>query len=121
MKRKADPPLGAGRQFVVLSGALKLAGFLARPAFDYDFRFGEKFDGVAALAVEDAEETIFPAAEGKIGHRRGYTDVDADVARGRFITKLARSGAAGGEKRCLVSVVAAAEEFHGFLDGIRMN
>src|SRR6267378_2487128 len=77
---------------------LKFAGFLARPALDHDFRFGEKFHGVAALAVEDAKETFFPAAEGEIGHRRGYADVDADISRRGFVAELAGGGTAGGEE-----------------------
>jgi len=88
---------------------LKFAGFLARPALDYDFGFGEEFDGVASLAVEDAEETFFPSAEREIGHGGGDADVDADISSGGFVAELAGGGAAGGEELCLFAVMTAAE------------
>ena len=71
--------------------------------------------------MKDAEETFFPAAEGEIGHGRGDADVDADISGGRFVAELAGGGAAGGEKRGLVAVGAAAEKFHGFVDGVGVN
>src|SRR5258708_5282532 len=101
--------------------ALELTGFLARPALDDNFGFGEKFDGVAALAVKDAEEAFFPATERKIGHGSSHADINADVPCGRFITEFARGGTASGEVGRLVPVGAAAEKHHGFVDGIRMN
>jgi len=61
--------------------------------------------------VEDAEETILPTAEREVSHRSGDTDVDADIARGRFVAELARSGAAGGKERGLIAVGAAANKF----------
>src|ERR671922_977632 len=91
----------------------EFAGFLARPALDHDFGFGEKFNGVASLPVKNAEKAFFPSAEGEIGHGRGNPDVDANVACRRFVTELARRRAAGGEERSLVPVRAAAEKFHG--------
>src|SRR5271168_1753447 len=99
----------------------ELAGFLAGPALYYDFGFGEKFHGVPALAVEDAEETFFPAAEGEIGHGSGDADVDADVAGGGFVAEATGGGAVGGEERGLVAVGAAAEEVHGFVHGIGVD
>src|SRR6266850_2159234 len=87
--------------FVVMRSSLELARFLARPALDDDFGFGEKFDGVAALAVEDSEETLFPSAEWEIGHGGG--------------------GTARGEKRGLVAVRAAAQKIHGFVNRIGVN
>src|SRR5216683_4469549 len=100
---------------------LELAGLLARPALDDDFRFGEEFDGVASLAVKDAEETFFPTAEGEIGHRGGDADVDADISRGRFVAEFARGGTACCEERCLVAVRTAAKKFHGLINGVSVN
>ncbi len=85
------------------------------PAFDYYFLVGIELDGVAALAVEIAEETVLPSAEGEIGHGRGDSDVDADVARGRFVAEAARGGSARREQRCLIAVGAALEEGEGFV------
>src|SRR5712664_1273451 len=99
----------------------KLACLLARPALHDNFGFGEKFDGVAALAVKDAEETLFPAAEGEIGHRSGDADIDADIPRRGLVAEFAGGGTAGGEKRGLVTVGAAAQKFHGFIDRIGVN
>src|SRR6267142_859709 len=107
--------------FVVMRSSLELARFLARPALDDDFGFGEKFDGVAALAVEDSEETLFPSAEWEIGHRGGDADIDADIARGSLVTEFAGGGTAGGEKRGLVAVRAAAQKIHGFINRIGVN
>src|SRR5713226_6869907 len=100
---------------------LELARLLARPALDHDFRFGEKFHRVASLAVENAEETLFPPAEGEIGHGRGDADIDADISRGRFVAEFARGGAACGEERCLVAVGTAAKKFHGFINRVGVN
>src|SRR5258708_7615558 len=83
------------------------------PAFYYYFFVGVELDGVAALAVEIAEETIFPSAEGEVGHGRGYADVHADVAGGGFVTEAARRGAPRCEERGLVAVGAAFEEGEG--------
>src|SRR5467141_3184608 len=99
----------------------KLACLLARPALDDNFGFGKKFDGVAALAVKDAEETLFPAAEGEIGHRSGNADIDADIPRRGLVSEFAGGGTAGGEKRGLVAVGAAAQKFHGVVNRIGMN
>jgi len=95
---------------------LKLARFLARPALDDDFGFGEKFNGVASLAVEDAEEAFFPSAEREIGHGCGDADIDADIPGRRLIAEFAGGGAAGGEERGLVAVGAAAQKIHGFVN-----
>src|SRR4029077_33679 len=120
LKLAAGKCLDIGESFW-MDPFLELAGFLARPALDDDFGFGEEFDGVAALAVEDAEETFLPAAEGEIGHRRGDADIDADISRGRFVAEFARGGTTGGEERGLVAVRTAAEKFHGFVNGIGVN
>src|ERR1700693_2561735 len=89
---------------------LKLAAVLFGPAFDYDFFVGVELDGVAALAVEVAEEAVFPSAEREVGHGRGDSDVDADVAGGGFVAGEARGRSARGEQRCLIAVGAAFEE-----------
>src|SRR6266404_4849050 len=107
--------------FVIMRRSLELARFLARPALDDDFGFGEKFDGVAPLAVKNSEEAFFPSAEGKISHRGGDADIDADIPRGGLVAEFASGGTAGGEKRGLVTVRAAAQKFHGFVNRIGMN
>src|SRR5207302_11308320 len=99
----------------------EFASFLARPAFDHDFRLGEEFHGITSLTVKNTEETFLPAAEREIRHRRGNTDVNADVTFGRLVPKFARSRPASGKERSLISVRAATEEFHGFVRGIGMN
>src|SRR3984957_3297125 len=83
------------------------------PTFDDYFFVGVELDGVAALAVEIAEETVFPSAEGEVGHGRGYADVDSDVAGGSFVTKAAGGSSARGEQRRLVAVGAALKEGEG--------
>src|SRR5580692_671896 len=100
---------------------LELASLLARPAFDYDLGFSVELDGVTALAVKDAKEAFFPAAEREIGHGRGDADIDADVSGGGFIAEAASGGAVGGEERGLIAVGAAAEEVHGFVHRIGVN
>src|SRR6267143_3838490 len=100
---------------------LELSCLLARPALDDDFGFGEEFNGVASLAMKNAEEAFFPSAEGEISHRGGDADVDADISRGGPVPELASGGTAGGEKRGLVAVEAAAQKIHGFIDGIGVN
>src|SRR6202790_3242830 len=97
---------------------LELAGFLARPALDYDFGFCVELDGVAALAVEDAEEAFFPAAEGEIGHGRSDADVDADVSGGGFVAETAGRGAVRGEEGGLIAVGTTAGGVHGFVHGV---
>src|SRR5438874_12802863 len=96
----------------------EFAGFLARPALDHDFRFGEEFHRVTSLAVQNAEETLFPPAEREIRHRRGDAEVDADITGRRFVAKLASSGATGGEQRRLSGVRTGTEKFHGFVHGV---
>src|SRR5882672_1907711 len=107
--------------FVIMRRSLELARFLARPALDDDFGFGEKFNGVASLPVKDAEETLFPSAEWEIGHRGGDTDIDANIPRGGLVAEFAGGGTAGGEERGLVTVGAAAQKIHGFVNRIGMN
>ena len=54
-------------------------------------------DSVAALRVQVAEETVVPAAEREVRHRRRDPDVDPDVTRVRFVPELSRHRAALGE------------------------
>src|SRR5580700_4052564 len=70
--------------------SLELAAVLFGPAFDYDFLVGVELDGVPALAMEIAEEAVLPSAEGEVGHGRGNSDVDTDVAGGSFVAEAAR-------------------------------
>src|SRR5215472_10250813 len=69
---------------------LELSRVLFGPALDYHFLICVELDGVAALAVEIAEEAILPSAEGKVGHGRGDADIDADVAGRGFVAETAR-------------------------------
>src|SRR5204863_9280718 len=91
LRTTADVRVTATKAGVMLSDCkLRLACLLARPAPHDDLRFREEFNGVAPLAVKDAEETLLPAAEGEIGHRRGHADIDSDISRGRFVAESAR-------------------------------
>ena len=94
---------------------LELSAPFLWPAFDDDFGLGVEFNAVAALGVQVAEETFFPSTKGKEGHGGGNAEVDADVARVRFITKLAGGGAAGREDAGHVAVVAAIDQFDGLI------
>src|SRR5258708_277324 len=89
---------------------LEFPAVLFGPAFDYYFLVGVELDGIAALAVEIAEEAVLPSAEGEVGHGRGDSDVDADVARGSFVAEAARGRSARSEQRRLIAVGAALEE-----------
>src|SRR6202166_4661095 len=107
------------RSFMVLF--LELARMFFGPAFDYDFFVGIELDGVAALAVEVAEEAVFPSAEGEVGHGRGDSDVDADVAGGGFVAEAARGRSTRGEERRLIAVGAALEEGEGVVHVARVD
>src|SRR6478736_7149934 len=85
------------------------------PAFDYDFLFGVELDRVAALAVHDAEKAVFPAAEREVRHWGGYSNIDADVSRWRFVAEAARGRSARCEQRCLIAVGIAFEERQSFV------
>src|ERR1700675_4226921 len=91
------------------------------PASDNYFFIGVELDRIAALAVEVAEETVFPSAEGEVGHGRGDSDVDADVAGGSFVAEAARGRSAGGEERGLITVGATFEEGEGVVHIVRMD
>src|SRR5437879_10656380 len=83
---------------------------LFRPALDHNLLLGVELDRVAALSVHYAEKTLFPPAERKIGHGRGYADVDPYISCRRFVTETARGRAAGREQRCLVSIRVALQK-----------
>ena len=51
----------------------------------------------------------------------GYANVDTDISRGGLVAEFAGGGTAGGEKRGLVPVGAAAQKLHGFVNRIGMN
>src|SRR5580700_11595142 len=113
--------IGAQHSAHLQIGISELAGFLARPALNYNLGFGIELDSVAALAMKDAEETLFPAAEGEIGHGSGDADVDADVSGGGFVAEAAGGGTVGGEEGGLIAVGAAAEEVQGFVHRIGVD
>src|SRR3984957_7154520 len=100
---------------------LELARFLPRPALYNNFGLGEELDSVFALPMKNAEEAFLPSAERKVRHRRGNSDIDTDIPRGRFISKFARRRAARRKKRSLIPVRAALQEFHRFIDRIRVH
>src|ERR1700733_2076747 len=91
------------------------------PALDYDFLVGIELDGVAALAMEIAEEAVLPSAKWEVGHRRGDTDVDADISRGRFVAEAARGRTARREQRRLIAVGAAFEEGERLVHVVGVN
>src|SRR5581483_10273507 len=99
----------------------ELPAVLAAPALDNNFLVGVELNGVTSLAVHGPEEAFLPATEGKIGHRGGHTDVDADVSRRRLIAEFARRRAAGGEDRSLISVRAAGQERDCLIYVVRWN
>src|SRR5207302_571280 len=99
----------------------EFSGFLARPALDHNLGFSEKFHGIASLAMKNAEKAFLPSAEREVGHGRGDTDVDADIAGGRLIAEPAGGGAAGGKERSLIAVWAMAQKFHGLVNRIGVD
>src|SRR6201988_5088805 len=99
----------------------EFAGLLTRPALDHNFGFGEKFYGVASLAVKNAEEAFLPSAEREISHRGGDADINADIACRSFVAELPRRRAARGEKRGLISVRTTTQKFHGLVNRIGVN
>jgi len=101
--------------------SLELAAVLLGPAFDYDFLVGVELDGVPALAMEIAEETVLPSAEGKVGHGRRDSDVDTDVAGGSFVAEAARRRSARRKKRCLIAVDALLEKGESFVHAVGVN
>lgn len=84
-----EPELSRRAEFHQGLKWLKLAAPCFGPALDDDFGLGKELDGMMALAVQVAEEAVFPAAEGKEGHGGGHADVDANIARFGLIAKLA--------------------------------
>src|SRR5579863_7387063 len=72
----------------------ELSRMFFRPTFDDDFLFGVKLHSVAALAVHDSEEAVFPAAEGEIGHGRSNSDVDANISGWSLVAETPRRRAA---------------------------
>src|ERR1700738_4297643 len=100
---------------VKLTNLLELAAVLFGPAFDDNFLVGIELDGVAALPVEIAEETVFPSTEREVSHRRGDANVDADISRGCLIAEAARSRTARGEQRGLIAVGTALQKGERFV------
>src|ERR1035438_800814 len=100
---------------------LELAAVLFGPAFDDDFLVSVELNGIAALPMQIAEEAVLPSTEREVGHGRGDSDVDADVARGRFVAEAARGRSARGEQRRLVAVSTAFEERQSFVHIVGVN
>src|SRR5580692_67543 len=93
----------------------ELARVFFGPAFNYYFFLGVELDGIAALAVQDAEEAVLPSAEREIGHGRGHADVDSDIAGGRFIAETSSRRTARCKQRRLIAVLASLEKREGFV------
>src|ERR1022692_457645 len=100
---------------------LEFSAVLFSPALYYDFLVGIELDGVAALAVEIAEETVLPPTEREVGHGRGDSDVDADISRGRFVAEAARCRSARRKQRRLIAVRAAFEKGECIIHVVGMN
>src|SRR4051794_35470858 len=94
------------------NSGLELAGPLAGPALDDNLLVCVEVDRVVGLAVEDAHEAVFPATEGEVGHRRGDTDVDADVAGGDFVAEATGGFAVVGEDRGGVAEGAVGDDLN---------
>src|SRR5947199_1465067 len=113
--RQCRPWLGMAAFFVRPRHWLELPAVLLDPAFDDDLLVGIELDGIVALRVQRAEKAFLPAAERKIRHWGGDTDVDADVSRRCLVAEFARGSAAGGKQRGLVAIGAAGEDSDGFI------
>src|SRR3984885_9163112 len=100
---------------------LEFPRVLLGPAFNHNLFVGIELDGIATLPVQIAEEAVFPSAEWKIGHGRGNSDVNPDIARGRFVAKAARGRSAGSEQRSLVAVGAVFEKGQSFVHIFGVN
>src|SRR5205809_1122645 len=75
-----------------------------RPPLDDDLLLRVEIDRIASLGMEVAKEAVLPPGKREIRHRRRDADVDADVARARFVPELARGGAARREEARHVAV-----------------
>src|SRR5689334_19265454 len=100
---------------------LEFARVFFRPALDHDFLFGIELDAVPSLGMHDAEEAVFPAAEGKVRHGSGYANVDADISRRCFVAKPSCRRATRSEQRRLVAVGTALEECKRFVQVIGVD
>src|SRR6202049_501843 len=100
---------------VKLTSLLKLAAVLFGPAFHDNFLVGIELDGVAALPVEIAEEAVLPSTEREVSHRRGDSNVDADISRWCFIAEATRGRTARREQRGLIAVGTALQESERFV------
>src|SRR6202011_1130967 len=98
-----------------LTSLLELAAVLFGPAFHDNFLVGIELDGVAALPVEIAEEAVLPSTEREVSHRRGDSNVDADISRGCFIAEAARGRTARREQRGLIAVGTALQKGERFV------
>jgi len=82
----------------------ELPSVLVYPSLDDDLLIRVKLYGVTSLSVQIAEETVLPSSEWEIGHGRGHSDINADVACRGFVPESARRRPAGCEKRSLVAI-----------------
>ena len=94
---------------------------LVYPSLDDDLFIRVKLYGVASLSMQVAEETVLPSSEREIGHGRGYSDIDADVACRGFVPESARRRPAGCEKRSLVAIGTSLQERHRLIHVARMD
>src|SRR5476649_2598242 len=75
---------------------------LLGPPLHHNFLFRVELHSITALSVQHAKEAVFPSAEWKVRHGRSHSNVDANVARRRFITEPSCCRAAGCKQRRLV-------------------
>src|ERR1700722_13893176 len=100
---------------------LEFAAVFFRPALDDNLLIRIELNRVAALAVEIAKKAVLPSTEREVRHRRGNTNVDADIARRRFVAEAARRRSTRGKQRRLVTIGAAFEEREGIVHIFRVN
>src|SRR5256886_15677007 len=99
----------------------ELPSVLVYPSFDDDFLIRVKLYRVASLSMQVAEETVLPSSEREIGHGRGHSDINADVACRGFVPESACCRPARCEKRSLVAVGTVLQERHRLVHVARMD
>ena len=99
----------------------ELPSVLVYPSLDDDLLIRVKLYGVTSLSVQIAEETVLPSSEWEIGHGRGHSDINADVACRGFVPESAPRRPAGCEKRSLVAIGTALQERHRLIHVARMD
>ena len=71
--------------------------------------------------MQVTKKTILPATEREERHRRCNPDIDADVPRLCFISKLTRRRATGCKETGLISILPTVDQFQRVFDGVRMH